>query len=224
MSQATFELSAESRATVGKGASRRLRRTDQVPAILYGGKEKPMMLTLAHRKVMKALENEAFYSHILTLEIDGKKQKAVLKDLQRHPYKPVVMHMDFLRVSATEKINMHVPLHFINEPTIEEGTMLSKHMVEVEIRCLPGNLPEFIEVDLTNVSLDHAVHLTEIKLPAGVELVALSHGHVHDHDSAVASIHKLRVSAEDTETEESESNEAPPAPPAASDKSSKDSN
>ncbi len=222
MSQATFELPAESRATVGKGASRRLRHSDQVPAILYGGKEKPMMLTLAHRKVMKALENEAFYSHILTLEIDGKKHKAVLKDLQRHPYKPVIMHMDFLRVSATEKINMHVPLHFINEPTIEEGTMLSKHMMEVEIRCLPGNLPEFLEVDLTKVSLDHAIHLTEIKLPAGVELVALSHGHAHDHDSALASIHKVRVSAEDTEAEES--NEAPPAPPAASDKSSKDSN
>jgi large subunit ribosomal protein L25 len=219
MSQVTFELSAESRATVGKGASRRLRRTEQVPAILYGGKEKPMMLTLAHRKVMKALENEAFYSHILTLEVDGKKQQAVLKDLQRHPYKPVIMHMDFLRVSATDKINMHVPLHFINEPSIEEGTMLSKHMVEVEIRCLPGNLPEFLEVDLTNVSLEHAVHLTEIKLPAGVELVALSHGHVHDHDAAVASVHRLRVEKEDAESEDS--NETPATD---SDTSSKDSN
>lgn len=226
MSQVTFELSAENRATVGKGASRRLRRTQMIPAIMYGGKAEPMMLTLPHKNVVKALENEAFYSHILTLDIAGKKQQVVLKDLQRHPYKPVILHMDFLRVSATEKINMHVPLHFINESDApglaDEGVVLSKHMVEVEIRCLPGNLPEFIEVDLSHLSLDHAVHLTELKLPAGVELVALSHGEIHDHDSAVASVHKLRVSTENAE--EDVSNEAPPAPPVTSEKIKKDSN
>ena len=196
----SFELHAETRADVGKGASRRLRKTENIPAILYGAGKAPALLTLDHNKVIKALENPAFYSHILTLHVDGKAEKAILKAMQRHAFKPKVLHMDFLRINMNEKITMNVPLHFIHEDiapgVVEGGGVISHVILNVEIQCLPGNLPEFLEVDLSKAELDHSLHFSDITLPAGVELVALTHG----HNETIVTIHKPRVAEEPAET------------------------
>jgi len=189
-----FELNAEKRADMGKGASRRLRRLqDKVPAILYGGEKQPLAITLEHRQVLKALENEAFYSHILTIKVDGKAEKVVLKDIQRHAFKPKVVHMDFQRVSGKTKLHMHVPLHFINEdiaPGVKTGGGMVNHLLtDVEVVCLPADLPEYIEVDLAKLEVNQALHLSDLKLPKGVELVALS----HDHDLSVVNIQLPRA-------------------------------
>jgi large subunit ribosomal protein L25 len=202
---AIFELSAQHRTAIGKGASRRLRHTENIPAILYGAGKEALALTLAHSDVLKALQHEAFYSHILTLHIDGKPHQAVLKDLQRHPYKPKVMHMDFLRVDATHEIIMHVPLHFTGEDKapgvkVDKG-IIAKNMVDVEIRCLPAKLPEFINVDVSELKLGQALHVTELKLPEGVKLAHKPEDAIHD--SVVVSIHAVR-GAEEAETEEVE--------------------
>jgi large subunit ribosomal protein L25 len=205
MSNVDFTLSAEVRTDLGKGASRRLRHANRVPAIVYGGNKEPMNISLEHLKLIHNLENEAFYSHILTLDIDGKKEKAVLKDLQRHPAKPVILHADFLRVSESEKLKMHVPLHFTNEssaPGVKVGGVVTHNLTEVEVLCLPKDLPEYLEVDLTGVEIEQILHLTDIKLPKGVELVELTHG--EGHNQAVAAIHKTRASKETTEASEGE--------------------
>ena len=197
-----FELSATLRTDLGKGASRRLRRNAQVPAILYSKTTVPTSITLDHKKVLLALQKEAFYSHILTIDVDGKKEKAVLKDVHRHPYKAIIMHMDFLRVNDSEKIIMHVPLHFLNEdkaPGLAEGGIFNKQHNEVEVRCLPSDLPEYIEVDCGTLALDEVVHLSSLKLPKGVELMAFAHGDVEHHDSAVISLHRPHAVAADAE-------------------------
>ena len=194
----SFELTADVRSDLGKGASRRLRHTNKVPAVLYGAHKEPTYLLLNHDDVVKRLEHESFYSHILTLKVNGKSERAVLKDLQRHPSKPRVMHMDFQRVSETEKLRMHVPLHFINAETApgvkQSGGIVSHVLIDVEIVCLPKDLPEFIEVDLAHLELGHAVHLSDLKLPAGVQLTAL----MHDDDQPVASIHLPRAAIEES--------------------------
>lgn len=171
-----FELTAELRKDVGKGASRRLRRqADQIPAIIYGAGKQPTMITLPHNKIIHALENEAFYSHILDIKIgDQKKEKVILKDLQRHPYKPHILHIDFLRIKADTKITMNIPLHFINEETCigvkNEGGVVVHHLNEVNISCLPADLPEFIEVDLAECKLNDIIHLSNLQLPKGAAL------------------------------------------------------
>jgi large subunit ribosomal protein L25 len=194
-----FELDATPREQLGKGASRRLRlASDNIPAILYGGGENPLPICLKKNQVKKALENKAFYSHILTLSLNGQEQKVVLKDLQRHPYKPYIQHMDFLRIRADQLINMHIPIRYIGEqdaPGFKEGGLISKSLVEIEVRCLPKDLPEFIEIDLSTMNLDDVLHLSNLKLPKDVEVVALIQGAEHDHP--VVSIHKPRVKAED---------------------------
>ncbi len=192
-----YELEAQTRQEKGKGASRRLRRAEQVPAILYGAGKEAAPLLLDHNKVLVALQNEGFYTRILTLKIGGEAEKVILKDLQRHPYKPRIMHMDFLRVRADEKLKMHVPLHFTGadkSPGIKDGGLLSHLLSDVEISCLPANLPEFIEVDVSNLGMDQLLHLSELRLPEGVELVSLS----HDRDLPVANIHMPRVEVEET--------------------------
>ena len=204
-----FELSAQTREVFGTGASRRLRRLEnRVPAILYGAGESPQALSLDHNQVLRALENEAFYSHILTIDVDGKPQKAVLKDLQRHAFKPRILHMDLLRVSAKEKITMTVPLHFTGEtiaPGVKEsGGVLARLLNSVEVRCLPDALPEYIEVDVSRLGLDEALHLSQISLPAGVELIALT----HEDDQTVVNIHLPRAVVEET-TAAPESAEVP---------------
>lgn len=197
----SFELQVESRTVLGKGASRRLRRMDnKVPAIIYGDEKEPALIEIEQRFAAKALENEAFYSHVLTLNEGNKKHKVVLKDVQRHPYKPIIMHMDFMRISDKKVITMHVPLHFLGEtvaPGVKQGGIVTHHMVELEVRCLPKDLPEFLEVDLTDAQMDQIIHLKDIKVPKGVELMSLIHH--PDQDLPVASIHRPRVVEEPTE-------------------------
>lgn len=206
---ANFNLNAELRSDMGKGASRRLRREGKIPAILYGTGGEPVSLTMEHNQLIHSLENEAFYSHILTITIDGKDEQAVLKDLQRHPYKPAVLHADFMRVSATEKLRMHVPLHFIGEdvaPGVKQGGGVVSHLInDVEVSCLAKDLPEFIEVDVSAIELNATVHMSDLVLPKGVELVELTHG--DDHDQPVVSIHLTRGSVEAVETEEEKADE-----------------
>lgn len=205
-----YELNAESRLTSGKAESRRIRRLEnKVPAIVYGGEKDPSMITLDQNKLGHALENEGFYSHILTLNIAGQKEKVVLKALHRHPSRPKIMHADFLRVSAKTKITMQVPLHFIGAdvaPGVKDHDGVVAHVKsEVEIRCLPDNLPEFIEVDLSQLNLGESIHLSELKLPKGVEIPALIHG--KEADQPVANIHKPVVVVEEVAAPEEE--EAP---------------
>jgi large subunit ribosomal protein L25 len=169
-----FELNASLREHTGKGASRRLRRLDNlIPAILYGGTEAPVKLSFKQNEVRKSTSNDAFFSHILTLDVAGKKQQAIIKALQRHPAKDIIMHMDFLRVSATEKLTMRVPLHFLGEekaPGIKTGGVFSHVLNELEVTCLPAHLPEFIEVDVSGLQMNESLHLRDIQLPAHVEL------------------------------------------------------
>ncbi len=197
MSNVDFTISAEVRSDMGKGASRRLRHAGKVPAVVYGADKEPVSITLEHDPLMHSLENEAFYSSILTLDIDGNSEKAVLKDLQRHPAKQLIMHADFLRINENEKLKMHVPLHFANEesaPGVKLGGVVTHNITEVEIQCLPKDLPEYLEVDMANVEIEGIVHLSDIKLPEGVEIVELLHG--EGHDQGVAAIHKTRASME----------------------------
>ena len=188
-----FTIHAKGREDTGKGASRRLRRlAGEVPAIVYGGKKAPAQISLSQKDITKALENEAFYSHIISLEVDGKSEDVIIKDLQRHPAKAQVMHMDFFRVSKTTKLQTRAPLHFINEEECVGvklgGGLIARSMTDIEISCLPKDLPEYIEVDMAEVELGGTVHLSDIKLPKGVESVALSHG--DDHDLPVAAVNK----------------------------------
>ncbi|MFS2124227.1 50S ribosomal protein L25/general stress protein Ctc [Pseudomonas sp. Pseusp97] len=200
-----FVLNAQERSDLGKGASRRLRRNDGlIPAVVYGGEKAPQSLTLELREVSKLLENEAAFSHVITLNVGSAKETVLIKALQRHPSKGFVMHADFQRVVAGQKLTAHVPLHFINEATAVGvkvgGGEISHVIAEVEVSCLPANLPEFIEVDLAKVELGQIVHLSDLKLPKGVELVQLAHG----NDLAVANIHASRVVKEEGEGEAAE--------------------
>ncbi|WP_456379666.1 50S ribosomal protein L25/general stress protein Ctc [Thiolapillus sp.] len=184
-----FTIQAVARNDGGKGASRRLRRTGLVPGIIYGGGKDPEMIATAHNKLLQHLEHEAFYSSIVEVEVGGKKQRVVLKDLQRHPAKPFILHLDLQRVAATDRIKMNVPLHFIGEdtaPGIKGGGTISHALVDLEIICEAQNLPEFIEVDVSGMEVGDMIHLTDIKLPEGVEIVAMTHG--DEHDELVASL------------------------------------
>jgi len=196
-----FTVVAESRSDVGKGASRRLRHTGKIPGVLYGAGKDARSITMGHDDISHHLEQEAFYSHILSLELDGSTEKVVLKDVQRHPSKPRVLHLDFLRISETAKIHMHVPLHFLGEesaPGCKEGGKVQHLMTGVDIACLAKDLPEFLEVDLSNMELGDSLHLSDIKVPAGVDIAALSQG--DDHNLPIVSIHKPKkaVEVEDT--------------------------
>jgi large subunit ribosomal protein L25 len=184
-----FEFVAESRGQSGKNSARRVRRAGNVPAILYGGHKDPQMLTINHNEVIKHLEHEAVYSHVLDVTVDGKTEKAILKGVQRNPAKFQVLHLDFMRVDMSEMLKVHVPLHFINEATsvgTKKGGIAAHAMTDVEVTCLPSALPEFIEVDLTNLEVGASLHLSDLVLPAGVSIVALTHG--ADHDLPVVSM------------------------------------
>lgn len=203
-----FEVQAELRTDGGKGASRRLRHAGNVPAIIYGGSDAPMSVSIDHNRFLRHLQEEAFYAHILTFVVDGKKQQVVLKDLQRHPAKDTkIMHADFLRIDANHAMTMTVQLHFLGEdvaPGVKAGGLVSHLMTDVEISCLPKDLPEYIEVDVSALDLDHSIHLSEITLPEGVSLTALSHasdeqleeGEHSSYDQAIVNIHTPRVVAE----------------------------
>jgi large subunit ribosomal protein L25 len=182
-----FEFVAESRGQSGKSAAKRARRKGGVPAVIYGGHGEPQMLLLSHNEVIKHLAHEAVYSHVLDINVDGKTEKAVLKGVQRHPAKFQVLHLDFQRVTMSEALKVHVPLHFINEQASvggKKGGIVAHAMIDVEVSCLPAVLPDFIEVDLSGLDIGESIHLSDIVLPAGVEIVALAQGPEHDHPVA----------------------------------------
>ena len=177
---ATIEVTATARSVQGTGASRRLRRTGKVPGILYGADQPSLVIELDHNALYLQMRNEAFHASILSMNVDGARQRVLLRDVQMHPWKPQVLHVDFQRVSANQKIHMKVPLHFKNEdiaPGVKVGGGIIAHvMSDIDISCLPDDLPEFIEVDLANLQLGHSIHLDELTLPGGVESVQLVRG------------------------------------------------
>jgi large subunit ribosomal protein L25 len=189
----SFELVAEFRNDQGKGASRRLRRGGKVPAILYGGGSEPRALALDHTKLQLMLDNERFYTTILSIKVGSDSQSAILRDIQRHPYLNQIVHIDFQRVRDDEKLRLSVPLHFVNQGTAPgvkaQGGIASHLRNEVEISCFPKDLPAYVEVDMGAMQLNDTLHLSDIKAPAGVEFVDLS----HDRDPAIVSIHSPRA-------------------------------
>ncbi len=207
-----FELNAELRTDKGKGASRRLRRNaDQVPAILYGAGKDPLALSISHKDLHKACENEAFFSHIITIKADGKSQEVILKDLQRHPAKDRIMHADFFRVKMDQAILVIVPLHFLNEDTCvgvkTGGGVISHTMTSLEVSCLPGDLPEYIEVDIEDLEVGDSIHMSDIAIPDTLSIPELAHG--EDHDQVVVAVHAPRrvEEIEPTEAEVEETDE-----------------
>ena len=211
---ANYELNAEVREVKGKGASRRLRRLEAItPAIVYGGEKAPQNVTLALKDLNKAFEDEGFFSHIVTLNVGSTAEQVLIKDVQRHPYKPVVLHVDFQRVSDDTIIKQHIPLHFINEDICKgvklQGGKVTHVTSDVVVICAAKNLPEFIEVDFTDVEVGTQIHLSDLKLPEGVEILALTHG--SDHDASIAHVDVPKGSAADDEDEEAAGEEAAPA-------------
>ncbi|MEH6473276.1 MAG: 50S ribosomal protein L25/general stress protein Ctc [Halopseudomonas sp.] len=190
----TFVINAETRTDMGKGASRRLRRlAGTIPAVVYGGADAPQSLSIPHKDILKATQSEAFFSSVINLNIDGKEQKVILKDLQRHPAKQQILHADFLRAAPGVKLTITVPLHFTNEELSEAirlGGKASHTINQVEISCDAAHLPEFLEIDMQNIEAGHIIHLSEIKLPEGVVIPALQLG--TDHDQPVATIARKR--------------------------------
>ncbi len=221
-----FVVNAESRKDQGKGASRRLRHEGKVPAIVYGGKSEPVSLTVSLNEMSKHLNVEAFYSHLLSLNIEGKSEQVVLKDLQRHPVTGYAMHVDFQRVLADKLLRMQVPLHFKGgdvAPGVKIGGGVVEHILnQVEVECLPKDLPEYIEVDLSAMEVNDSIHLSGLKLPEGVTLQQLKHG----NDLSVVAIHLPRVTVEEEPAAAAPSADVPAsaqkAPAAAADAGKKD--
>jgi len=202
-----FTLDTEVRTDLGKGASRRLRHANKVPAILYGEGKDPISLTLEHKNVFRAQQEEAFYSQVLTLNVNGKPVECLIKDMQRHPFKQVIMHLDFLRIDASHAVQMNAPIHFINEEeAIKKGGIVAHHANEIAISCLPADLPEYIEVDVSSLEVGETIHLSDITLPEGVTSDELAKG--EDHDQALVTINAPKAAVEEDEDEAS-SEEAP---------------
>lgn len=198
----TLQISARQRGDTGKGASRRLRRQGEVPGILYGGHQEPQMLQLPHSELVKYADQEAFYSTLLDLDLQGEHIQVVLKDLQRHPAKPFILHVDFQRVSQGEKLRMTVPIHFDNEATcaaVKLGGQVSHNLTELEVLCLPKDLPEFIVVDMNALEIGQILHVHEMTLPDGVEL-----DHNLDPDAPVVAIHAAHTGADEGADSEDE--------------------
>lgn len=196
-----FEFNASKRDTHGTSAARRMRRLDErVPAVVYGAGKDTTSISLGHNELALALRHEAIYSHILTLNVDGQAEKVVFKAIDRHPSRPRILHVDFLRVSDKEKLTMHVPLHFLGEenaPGVEQGGIFSKAMSDLVIKCLPADLPEHIDLDVSRMGLNDILHISDIKLPKGVELAMHHLDEAHDHP--VISLHTARVEVEPVE-------------------------
>ncbi|MFL2840516.1 MAG: 50S ribosomal protein L25/general stress protein Ctc [Pseudohongiellaceae bacterium] len=207
MSKNDFILEASPRTDAGKGASRRLRRiVGEIPAIIYGAGKEPTAITIPHKDLMKAIENETFFSHIITVKVDGEEESVVIKDLQRHPAKPKLLHADFLRVSADQAINVKVPLHFIDEDKCvgvkQEGGIINHMINELEISCLPGNLPQYIEVLMGDLNVGDSIHIADLELPDGVTSVDLAYGDGEENNRPVATCLLPRAVVEEEETDE----------------------
>lgn len=195
-----FEFAAESRGQAGTGIARAVRRAGNVPAIIYGGGAAPEMLVMNHNELLTKLGHEAVYSHVLDIKVDGRTEKAILKEIQRHPSRLQILHVDFLRVSATDKVRVHVPLHFSNEETsvgVKKGGVVMHNLVDIEVLCLSSHLPEYIEIDLKGLDIGETLHLSDVAMPIGVEIVALTHG--LDHDLPVVSILAAKGGKEEAE-------------------------
>ena len=194
-----MKVVAFARSVQGTGASRRLRNSGKTPGIIYGSNDPALAIELDHNALFHALRKEAFHSSILDLEVDGKAQKVLLRDYQMHPFKPLVLHIDFQRVSATEKVHMRVPLHFTNADASDavklQGAVVSHIATELEVSCLPADLPEFIEVDLGKIEVGHAIHAKDIALPKGVSLVL----HIEQENPVLANARIPTVRSSDTE-------------------------
>lgn len=204
------ELSVQQRKAGGTSGSRRMRRAeDVIPAIIYGGGSDPVPIQIVHKDMLKALEDESFYTRLLTLRVGANEERVVLKDLQWHPAKPRVLHADFFRVSKDHKLNIKVPLHYVNEDKClgikTDGGMLIRSINEVEVSCLPEHIPAYIEVDIAELRLGEHLHLSNIAWPEGVESVALSHG--EEHDLSLVTIAEQRV-AEEAEQQPAEEGDA----------------
>ena len=208
-----FELNAEKRTAKGRAENRRLRRNGRVPAIIYGGNGEPVMLTLEHNDLDHHLDNEAFFSPIIKIHVDGgSTEEVVLRDLQRHPAKPFIEHADFLRIVAGEALRMSVPLHFVGEEecpgVADEDGVVQHNMNDIEIECLPRNLPEYIEVDCSKLHLHDSVHLSELVLPEGVQIVELMGDEEDQTDRTVVSVQVPRAAIELEAEEEAEAEAA----------------
>ncbi|NNF52530.1 MAG: 50S ribosomal protein L25/general stress protein Ctc [Gammaproteobacteria bacterium] len=201
-----FELTGELREEQGKGASRRLRREGKVPAILYGGGKEPRRLSLDHDSLMHQLEHDAFFTHILNIKVGDVEQEAILKDIQRHPAKRRVMHLDLQRIVEGQEIRMTVPFHLKGEEIAEgvklEGGAISQVMADVDIVCMPKDLPEYIEIDVSSMKIGDAINLSEVVVPEGVRFEALAQG--DEFDQPVVSCHHIRVTVEEEPEEEVE--------------------
>ncbi len=205
MSEVNFNLSAQPRAETGTAAIRKLRREGHLPGVVYGAGKDTVSITLENDEVLRHLEHEAFYSHILDLKIGGKKEKVILRGLQRHPVRSdIVLHIDLQRIRQDEKIHISVPFHFIGEdvaPGIKQQSGLFSHlMTEIEVICLPSDLPEYIEVDVSHLHIGEPIHLSDLDLPSGVELVELMHG--HDHAIVIINVRREQIEEEEEVEEE----------------------
>lgn len=200
-----LKLDAEKRTDQGKGASRRLRRAKKLPAVLYGAGKEAVSIQLDEEQVLRLMREETFFSQIIDIKLGKQSEQALLKDMQRHPFKPLVSHMDFQRVKAGEKLTTHIPIHFLNEDKakgVKEGGMIHHDMIEVEIQCMPKDIPEYLEVDVAELEIGDSVHLSQLAVPKGVEIPSLSND--PEHDPTVVSIHAPRVSEEQLEAEAEE--------------------
>jgi len=211
----SIEINAVKRDVKGTGASRRLRRAGTVPGVVYGAGKAAVNLEVNHKELFLQFRHESFHASILSLNLDGKKEDVLLRDFQMHPVRNTIQHIDFQRVSATEKIHVKVPFHFINgeiAPGVKLGGGIVAHiMTEAEVSCFPKDLPEFLEVDLGALEIGNSVHLSQITLATGVEFVQLAHG----NDAAVAAIAKTRGGVSDDAEEAAETTAETPAAPAA---------
>ena len=211
MSEIDFNLSAQPREETGTSAMRKMRRAGQLPGVVYGAGGDTVPITLSSLEVSRHLEHEAFYSHVLSLKLNGKKEQVILRSVQRHPVRSdMLLHIDLQRISKDAKIRMTVPLHFVGEdmaPGVKEQSGLFSHlMTEVEVSCLPSDLPEFIEVDVSELHIGEPVHLSNLAVPEGLELVELSHG--HDHAVVIINVRREQLEGQEVEAEEPEGEEA----------------
>ncbi|MDA0706061.1 MAG: 50S ribosomal protein L25/general stress protein Ctc [Proteobacteria bacterium] len=198
-----FVLIAEPRDDKGKGASRRLRHEGRVPAILYGGGREPRALTFDHNKLSHQMQSESFYSSILSIQVGDASQAAIVKDVQRHPVRDAIVHIDLQRILEDQEIRMHVPIHFINEDIAVGvkigGGSVSRLLTDVEVVCLPRYLPEYFEVDIATLDVDQMLHLSDLKIPEGVEIPELAQGPEHNHPIVAIHIIKAAVIEEDVQ-------------------------
>ncbi len=209
MSKNTFSLQAETRNDIGKGASRRLRHENKVPAVVYGGEGEPVSITIGQFEILKCLNNDSFYSQIIDININGEVTETILRDLQRHPYKPTILHADFQRIVRGQKLTVNVPLHFINMENsvgVKASGIANQHIIDIEVSCRPGDLPESIIVDVEEIGIGDTIHLSQIIMPEGVTIVALDNDESEggDANQIVYSVHAPKAEKVEEEVVESE--------------------